>query len=883
MRRSVVNNLSPGSLPALCIAPHFSFHESALDETARRFRDHLAQKLAEDGFLTDQARVLVTQMLCAFCQGGLVQGVALRPDNRPPAQQKGQKRTTVAQIASRQPKDEPILCLVARFLHEAPARAQEYTPQEQMATDRALAVCAQQIDVLAQSHEWKTILNTSPDSQIQRLFEFHMSLYGYPAYVAFGAALHAGLIARIQQLESQPADTRERVMRGALTSPKALVPIIAEEWLHTVDLTDRDQVRALFKRAAESYDGIAHVTREDYVRRILDLIERGAAFRPFIPRTTLPPVAPTLASSATDLDDEIEAKGFQPFRDSSSQLLPILPDDLEISDSLGGLRPEDLRELEGLGNRDACRQFRFLRSRKVLEHLNDLNAPNVLTEYEIALCYAALMDEATKRVEHKYNQTLQFAVFDTVLHTGRAPKWLASIRLGQRPTLPYTPVPIYDSEFSAIFYVPDHFETIARHLHPPAERTGDNLKIWQNTLSNHFQAYAPIEFVHHLPLQPFQNALFQVLDHDRNQFPGKSMNVREPASQKNATPLFLVFENNNFRLWNDANIRRLFDKINAYAQTLHPRWSAIRLTSVVKSFAAYYQEQGLDPMYTAFLSGNTPESLVCPAYYTLIRSSVLDADYLAAQAQVRSQIAEAFHHHFGKRGLSLLWETVTPSGTQPSGDCLIKIFKGLVSRAGLSDFRVAHDAHVTLLAALLGVANGLRPFESADLSRNALDLGRMQINLHGKSSPTQSRARTVPLLAPTLPLIRRILRDTVLPALEEKQQNLLWVFSEGERLVPATSGLLERIWRQAGLDAGLSDKQIPDLYSLRHYSRSYGLGQKVPCWILNALKGHHVAGTELWNAYLDLPIQNVMETGRNLGLRILAEVRVSAAELEPLA
>ncbi len=178
---------------------------------------------------------------------------------------------------------------------------------------------------------------------------------------------------------------------------------------------------------------------------------------------------------------------------------------------------------------------------------------------------------------------------------------------------------------------------------------------------------------------------------------------------------------------------------------------------------------------------------------------------------------------------------------------------------------------MVLLAVLLQVTTGLRPFEVVALQRQAVDLPRQRLTLTGKPNPAYETHRQVPIPQRLIGLLQRVMTTTDEMATRREESNLFWIY-EHEVLVPLQVETMEALWREAGRRAGLQPEQVPDLYGLRHFFRTRGLELNVPLYIINALMGHQVAGCELYNPFLDYDSRAIFEAGQRLAEQIATEL-----------
>lgn len=274
---------TPSSLPADLIPDTALIPNLLLDSQGCALRDVLCMHLERAGFAPIESYAFCTRLLMAFCEDGTACGLTLHPPHSPIKIEKGQRRRVrTAAHPVRERANEPIVILVARMLINDGLVALQEQDTARFGAERAFATIAEAMHELAHDPRWKPLLMSILDFHRHRLFELHYETYGYPAYSFFAPNLHYGLIARLTQLQDAPSDKWEHALRTTITAPKALIPVIPRDWLpeHPEEL-DQQQARAILEQAAERLEGIEPSTRADYVGKFLDLLESGAARRPY--------------------------------------------------------------------------------------------------------------------------------------------------------------------------------------------------------------------------------------------------------------------------------------------------------------------------------------------------------------------------------------------------------------------------------------------------------------------------------------------------------------------------------------------------------------------------------------------------------------------------
>lgn len=853
-----------------------------LDSQGCALRDVLCMHLERAGFAPIESYAFCTRLLLAFCEDGTACGLALNPPHSPIKIEKGQRRRVrAAAHPVRDRADEPIVILVARMLMNDGLVMLQNRGRGRLEAERALGTIAKTLQELAHDSQWKPLLVRVPDFHRHRLFELHYETYGYPAYSYFAVDLHYGLIARLAQLHTAPEEKWEHALRTTITAPKALIPVIPRDWLpEQSEELDLQQARAILEQAAERLEGIELSTRADYVAKFLDLLESGAARRPYrvrgshFPRRRLP------ASRSEDIDEEIERQS------GWETQLAALVSGFDVDDKIdfstnAPTAAQLLRELEGLGPSDKQRQARFIRQRIVLDRNRTIYSPGVIPLHELASYYTALVPKpsSTSALEH-WQWLRKFVFLDFLIHTGRTPGWVAAIQVGTAPQIPcYGSSPIYDPTQGLIAYTPAAYLTIPGWLQPAVSSSADAIAAWQFRLRQHKAAYEPISFVYGLPLSPIQQALISELLGAKEEAVAE-LNIQGSTSSE----LFMVPEGNHIRTWNEADTTALLQQLTAYVRDLHPTWRSVTAAIIANSFAPHYcTVYGLDPVYAAYIAGQVDDTLARPIHYSYVRAEHLYQEYSKAQTAFRQALEHENALTAHADSAPLPWVAVEPcdkvfqlgwgfgSWRYPRVEILRRIFRMLEQMAADSDPKPAQNARTCLYTVQLEASTGLRPFEVVALSRRAVDLQRKRITLTGKTNPAFETHRQVPIPDSLHPSISLLLDMDVPPHNPKEADSLFWMW-ENERMIPAQVQHMERVWQDAGARVGLEKEQVPDLYALRHFFRSRALEMGLPLATINALMGHQVAGSELYNPYLENNPSALFDQGRQLAARILAEL-----------
>lgn len=873
---------TPLSLPAELIPDTALLPNLALGTEALALRDTLSLALERAGFAPIDSYSFCTRVLNAFCEDGTVHGSAVHPPHGPIKTEKGQRRRVhAASQPIRERSDQPILVLVARMFIQDGLETIHAGDIVRVAAERALGTISTTVQELSQDAHWKPLLTRVPDFHCHRIFELHYETNGYPSYPYFAADLHYGLIARLAQLQAAPEEKREHALRTTITAPKALIPVIPKDWLpeHPEEL-DSQQARAILEQAAERLEGIEPATRADYVGKFLDLLESGAARRPYHVRGTRSARRHLSPSLSKDIDEEIERESLLEAQ------LAALAQGFELDDASdfsvdSTLASQVLAELEGLGPSDKRRQARFIRQRIVLDRNRTIYSPGVIPLHELAAYYAALSPKPNSNAPVGIWQILTRLVFlDFLVHTGRPPEWIAAIQVGNAPDLPCRgEPPVYDPARGVIAYTPDAYPTIPEWLQPPASALADEIAAWRFRVRQHDAAYEPISFVYELPLSSVQQALVGKLMCAKDSA-FAALGIQAPSSDG----LFLVIENNHIRCWNEADTSQLLLDLTDYVRRLHPAWGKVTAPRFEKSFKPHFcTTHGLDPVYATYISARVEDSLARPVHYSYVRLNLLSRQYFRAQADFREAIEREHALTANVHTPALPWSDLPPNGVEPKSDAgfgswrcprrriLRQIFAALEQMTDEPDAQTSYNARVAFCALRLGIGTGLRPFELTDILRRAVDLPHKTIALSGKPNPAFETHRQVPIPDSFMEPIRLLVNKDEDRWSPKDDAYLFRVYENGTKVAAAVHHM-ESIWQEAGMRAGLEKEQIPDLYGLRHFFRSRALELNFPLTTINALMGHQVAGCELYNPYLGHDAKLVFEQGRQIAAGIFSEL-----------
>ncbi len=809
----------------------------------------------------------------------------MRPRQEHVSPQPGQKRIVApSHLVPRASVNQPIIRIVARQLVEESNREHGHEPPPILL--ELLEILAMRIDALANEPNWKNILTQPPDYQRNRVFELHYELGGYPAFNLFAAQLHRGLIAHIREVESETNEVRDQILRATLTAPRALIPVIPESWLRTVTANDVSELRLIFQTAAQRLENIENSTRLEYVNELLTLITSAAD-----PRVReFKSCRWNISDTESDFDDVVETHSERGDFDEAHE------DDLNELGYIGiaertSFTNLDLFELNGLDRKRARRQAQWIASRKTFDANVTVASPSVIPLHEIALGYQCVLQRPNDAIQSQLNRVTQFVVFDLLVHTGRPADWITAIELGAcSPELSGYPAPIFDPEFGCIFYTPQSYPTIPSRLQPPMHSSPERIANWKVDLERHAFAHIPLEFIYHLPLSPTQVALLNWLMEIRRRAIESLPHVELGTFDADAGALFLVPDQEGFRQCQPNDIKNLWHEIAEHIAQVHWCWSKRGGFNFSKSFDGYYVSRyGLNPILATYVSGHVPKHLECPVHYSLVNTSQLAAEYHGAQAAFRADIEREFALSQRESQIQHLpWLDLKASETEssaatslgswrcPRAETVQTIITSLAKATQGENPQQAHNARVTLLAVLLQVTTGVRPYEIAELLRTSIDFSRQELTI-GHAGRYHKRPRQVPIATQLVPLIQCVLQRTRERSQLSKHSALLWLYDAND-LIPATQARLENIWREAGLDEGLAPSQIPSLYSLRHLYASHALAAGIPNHIVRAMMGHQAVGSALFNADLQRDVHVVFKQARQFAEQMLQELGYDASQ-----
>ncbi len=672
------------------------------------------------------------------------------------------------------------------------------------------------------------------------------------------------------------------------------MPLIpADRLLLALAMLEEDEapLRDVLWQAAAHIERVTDNTRRDYVVKFLDLFHRGAALRLPSTRQNSGGHRQPRAFRLTELDPESNQVGIcgattwqalaeQAARDEDTPVLESsLQDDPESDDGSEKVTEDVERDQD-------CQHHWYLRNRITMDRNPGPDLPDVFQVRELAECYQAVL--STRTLKHsladRLDRASRFMMLDMLIHTGRAPEWLATLTLDGAPAQDQDlSVSIYDAAHGVICHTP-----ACRIGIPPRFLGADR----EASLERQRQAEAcePVPMWHCLPLTLTQVGLLTAYLKLRAQALTESPLSQGIQVADDKGPLFLLAQDGVLRSWTDDDTQALCQDLTRAINRRHPGWPAARPARFRQTFTAWYRYEGLDPVYELWISEHYRNELQMPAIYSRVRVRALASAYAAAQKRLRAEIEIEYRDLTGASGSDnsnpLLWrpETFPELGAWDCDDAfgswhcprrpqLRALFRGMLEMAASADSTTARRGYVGRLAAGLTVLTGMRPAEVCNLRASWVDLDDGTISIRGKDNFALTADRQAPIPHALRELLGQAVADSVRGPLPEDARGhyLLWI-NTGEVQTALTENEGNRILSEAGQRAGLRTEQAPDWYALRHFYRSYALEVGVPFEALNVLMGHQVLGCDLYNRALDYQVEVVLGRGHELADRIAQEI-----------
>ena len=877
------------SLPQAALPPNV-----VLDARAIQLCEQLSLAARDAEIPAQEADRFAEKLVRVFCGNASAAGAALRPPDVLGAPARGQIRRVFAEeVQPRARTNTPLIVLIAEtIIQETLAIWRSQNPDQSQVASRVseqaqfvLAKCTAAIEKLAADSRWQ-MLSEMPSQNY--VFQLHYHTWGFPAYAQLGAQMHRGLCARMNQLQHESSSRQQKAIGAYVLVAKALIPVLSPSFLREMaDSTETWQLWGIVRRVAERLHGIKPSTRAQYTSVFVHMLTGKASQGRFHSRPK--GLARDNESSELDPDDFIEQRGGVTEWVTAHLYNATKQDVVPVLEEIAGLPVSAITEMEGLTVSEAHWQSRFLRNRLVIERNLQLFSPGVPSLGELAAYYAAVLwKDDSADMYHSLNRASRFLFLDTLIHTGRDPTWLASVQIGkrsdtdtaQRRFLHRDAQPVFDPDYGCIFYRRPSELYLPRQLQLPVVETNETVADWHARCQAHGQQYHRLEFVQAVPLSDQQLALAANYRRWRERAKQKLTSGR--LARSDSEPFFVLAEAKGLRPWSTTDTRQLFQRVTRFIESLHPGWNSVQPAQLAKAFRAFYVAQfGLDPIFAAYVSGDVPEQVEQPLHYSLVDSVQLRRTYAAAQVKFRAQLAAEYARAWHRYPtLPLPWTRQRPiqasrsrrefygSWRCPPRDHVALILDQLVKLTHQADPIQAHNARVTLLAAMLQITLGIRPSEIIGMEARAVDFHARTLTLVGKFNYAYDAYRQLPIPRELVGLLRWVLYESPQASERKTHSPLFQMYRNGKR-VAAQLNDIQLLWEQAAIATGkMTSEQIPELGSLRHLYRTFALQTGQPHEFVNALMGHQSGGGELYNPYLNRNPRQVFEVGLKLATDI---------------
>jgi integrase len=899
---------------------------TVLDRRSLVLRDQLALALQPLGVPPMEASEFATWALQCLCQNGSPTGVALRPTQMNTARKRrpGQSRRVRPGILlpHRTVRPEPILCTVTRCLAKEAVRRDPALKTELPLLEKVLGIWADELDHLSQQPKM-ALLQQRPLPHRNRMLELHLETCGYPAYEPFGAPMHLGFVARIEQQSKVSSSKRRHNLRTYLTAPKAIIPVFPAALVKPTlaDYGTPEQFASLLSGVVRSLVGIKRVTRLDYVAKFLHLVYSCARDQQAVERAKehLKKLQRPSRTLPAEVDQEPEEhlselpshEGWLKIcgvttRESEIAALPLPEDVLDSPNPAAGMLA--LTELPDQSEKLARRLARFARHRLVQDRCLDEAAPGVLSLDDLAMYLACVQGET---VSCDLNRAARCVFLGLLIATGQPAERLAGIVVGGQPGAPLRGLnPVYDPACGTLSIAPSCYVYLPDGLQPPSCKgrvDPESARHWRGQWQEQRVAYTATTPVHEILLPPPVRGDVERLLEMRERALLRHRCEENTEAGPDSGPLFLLMSEGDLRAWSSRDTNALIRKLNSFASRWHPDWPPIRASQFQRTaFHRYVARYGLDPVYAWFITDYTIHFLEMPLRYSLVHADNLNKAYWQAFRKLQVDLIETYRIAWDGR-FPLVTSLCNPDwdeedlptsdlcfGTphHPKPEILARLFHGLMQLCRDENPRIAHNAQVTLVLLLLTISAGIRPTEQTSTLEGWIDLEGETYSVRGKSNFDHESYRRLGLPSECMPLLMRVLRECRLMANSDAFRPAFWMFEQDEP-VPARSDLIKACLLEAGRRAGLADDQIPSHHSMRHFFRSFALA-RIPFDAVNALMGHQSTGRERFNPFLPHPLADcanlesnptsdpLLETGRRLASQILGRLEIHQEELEAL-
>lgn len=730
---------------------------------------------------------------------------------------------------------------------------------------------------LQEDPRWKYLFE-DPDPSRNRLVHFQLAISGSDAYNLVASKLHRGICSKVKQLRHLDTATfNERLggfvrplIRIVRSIPKARVKKSIFHYKEgELDEMVWDVISAL-PRLSIGLDGrtsYATSTLRKFYSTWISSFYGTAADQRFLPRKSKSRRQTSIDPIDSARPDELPRT--HTFRKSFHEL---------------AAEQERLEESElNCSRKDHSRRNTHRRNGgRGLSNIPAGKAPIIFTpsrtlKGSLPLTSIALIMGGLERLREVWTEAetlTPMVLVELMLHTGRRPDWLLSMNVGRRPNSPHEcKKPILSSGSRQIFHVPlIHISLPSRLV--VADGKGDSV-----CPNEAHRIHEYVNWIHRVPLPGPMSKMMNFYLQERgcllNKFPEAAARL---GCFHEWGPLFLIEKNQDLILFGGVNIQRTLSLLTAHIVETVPEHPDITASHFSRTFDAYYTSFGVRGIHRYYLSGRARHMYEMPLRYSRVSLADIAIEYSRAYVEFAKEIAleerkmgvnsisfplrfsnEIEHHDkdFERfRGVYFGSPRVASVGVIMD---IVKVLTEDLSpfkRSSL-DHRQKHlylDAITKITIVMIGLLNGLRPFEISRLKRKHLDLENNRLAVIGKSRGKKPAFRHLPIL----------------PRVSKKIQNML--DQADKEVYPGTflfrlSSLnskkrarfsitdLDEILVNAALRAGWYS--APLFYGLRHRFRTDMLKFGVDEPFIDYMMGHEIIGQEPHNIFSKRSLGNL--------------------------
>ncbi len=732
---------------------------------------------------------------------------------------------------------------------------------------------------LREDPPWQ-LLFEAPHPSRNRLIHFQLEISGFDAYDLVAARLHRGICAKTKQLHHLDIATFNDRLGGFVNPLIRIVGNIPADYVR----------RSLHEYNEGEFDNMIGTVVNSLPRIELSLDGRST----YAPKTVRKYYSGWIAAFYATASKKAFIQQKSHLRNSSyidpedPARVDELPRTHVLRKSFHELAAEqemlEIAELNISRTDHSWRNTHHRNRDRSLRNISAGKAPIIFTpsrtlKGSLPLISIALIMGGLERLNEVWTESEALTskvLIELMLHTGRRPEWLLSMSVGMKPNSRHEcNVPILSHDCCRIFYVPFIY------LSPPNRVTVANGKSNISSPNNHDHIHEDVNLIHRIPLPgPMSKMMSFYLQERRcllNKFPDTAARL---GCSHEMGPLFLIEEEQGLMLFSGDNLQRTLDLLTVHlGETIaeHPDLTASHFS---RSFDAYYASFGVRGIHRYYLSGRARHMCEMPLRYSRVSLADIAIEYSRAYAEFTNEISLEerkigvqptsiplfFSNEIEQQGQDIerFQGVYFGSARVASFGVIMDIVEvlnedlSLFMRTSFDHRQKIHylDAITKLIAVMIGLLNGLRPFEICRLKYKHLDCENNRLAVIGKSRGSKPAFRHLPILPTVSNMIRDMLNQVDIDVSPRSFLFRLSSLNSSKRTRLLVKDL-DQILVDAAKRAGWS--YAPIFYGLRHRFRSDMLKLRVDEQIIDFMMGHEIIGQEPFSVYSELNLGHLEE------------------------